>query len=203
MSTTTRELTKGEETRALILDRALDIASVNGLEGLTIGGLAVALNMSKSGLFAHFGAKTELQLAVLRRAAERFVTTVLAPALKQPRGEPRVRALFDAWIAWDRDAFPGGCVLDAASVEFDDVEGPIRDYLVDARRDSFDTLTTVARAAVQAKAFRADLDPRLFAFELLNILSGYRRHARLFRDDDAEALTRASFEALLDRCRPT
>jgi AcrR family transcriptional regulator len=197
-----RETSKGEQTRALILDRALDIASVSGLEALTIGTLAERLDMSKSGLFAHFGAKRELQLAVLRRAVDRFVTTVVAPALKKPRGEPRVRALFDGWIDWDRTAFPGGCVLQAAAAEYDDVDGPIRDYVVECLRDSFDTLTQIAQASIQAKAFRADLDPRVFAFEVWNILSGYRRHARLFREPDAEALARSAFEALLLRCRP-
>lgn len=197
-----REGTKGEETRALILDRALEIASVSGLEGLTIGTLAERLGMSKSGLFAHFGAKTELQLAVLRRGVDRFVSTVVAPALKEPRGERRLRALVDGWIAWDRDTFPGGCPMQAASAEFDDVEGPIRDYVVESQRDWFDTLTQVARAAVQAKAFAPDVDARAFAFDLMNILGGYRRHARLFRDPDAEALARSAFEALLARSRP-
>jgi len=197
-----RDTSKGEETRALILDRALDLASVSGLEGLTIGMLADQLKMSKSGLFAHFGAKAELQLALLRHAVDRFVTSVVAPALKMPRGELRVRALVDGWIVWDRDAFPGGCVLQAAAAEYDDVEGPIRDYVVESQRDWFDTLSQVARTAIQSKAFRDDLDPRVFAFDLTNILAGYRRHARLFREPDAEALTRAAFEALLDRSRP-
>ncbi len=197
-----KTLTKGEETRTLILDRALDMASVSGLESLTIGSLADALSMSKSGLFAHFGAKSELQLAVLRRAVDRFVTTVVAPALKQPRGEPRVRTLFEGWLAWDRDQFAGGCPLEAAANDFDDREGPIRDYIVGAQRDSFDSLIQIARAAVQSKAFRADLEPRTFAFEFLNLFAGYRRHARLFRDDDAEALVRAAFEDLVARARP-
>ncbi|MCC6625735.1 MAG: TetR/AcrR family transcriptional regulator [Deltaproteobacteria bacterium] len=193
-----RETPKGEATRHLILDAALEVASVGGLESLTIGDLATRLSMSKSGLFAHFGAKQELILAVLRHAVDRFVSTVVAPALKKPRGEPRIRTLFEAWIAWDR-ALPGGCVLQAAAAEYDDVEGPIRDYVVASERDWLDTLTQVASAAVQSRAFRADVDPRLFAFELMNTLAGYRRHARLLRDPDAEALTRASFEALLAR----
>lgn len=197
-----RDTTKGEETRSHILQSALELASVNGLEGLTIGVLAERLGMSKSGLFAHFGAKTELQLAVLAHAVERFIAAVVAPALKKPRGEPRLRALFEGWIAWDRDMFPGGCVLQAAANEVDDVEGPLRDYVVESQRDWLDTLAQVARAGVEAKAFRADLEPRAFAFELMNILAGYRRHARLFRDDDAEALARGAFESLLARSRP-
>lgn len=198
-----KTITKGEETRATILDRALDIASLGGLESLTIGSLADALGMSKSGLFAHFGAKSELQIAVLRRASERFIATVMVPALKRPRGEPRARAVFDGWLAWDRDAFPGGCPLDSAIHAYDDVEGPIRDFVVDAQRQSYDALAQVARNAVESKAFRDDLDPRAFAFEVLNILGGYRRHARLFREPDAEALARYAFEDLMQRCRPT
>jgi AcrR family transcriptional regulator len=192
--------TKGEGTRQLILDRALEMASIGGFERLTIGLLADRLGMSKSGIFAHFGAKTELQLAVLRHAVDRFVTVVVAPALKRPRGESRVRALFDGWIAWDQ-GLPGGCPLTAAAAEFDDVEGPVRDYVVESERDWFDTLTQVAQAGIASKAFRADLEPRAFAFDLGNILSGYRRHARLFREPDAEALARAAFEALLQRSR--
>lgn len=197
-----RETTKGEETKAAILDRALALASLGGFEKLTIGTLADALQMSKSGLFAHFGAKSELQLAVMRHGVDRFISQVITPALKLPRGEPRLRALVDGWIRWDRDALPGGCPLQAAAAEYDDVEGPIRDYVVESQRDWFDTLTQVARAAIQAGALAADIDPRAFAFELSNILAGYRRHARLFREPDAESLTRSAFEALLARSRP-
>ncbi|MFO0747298.1 MAG: TetR/AcrR family transcriptional regulator [Myxococcota bacterium] len=193
-------MSKGADTRALILDRALALASVSGLEALTIGTLADELKMSKSGLFAHFGKKSELQLAVLRHAVDRFVSTVVAPALKQPRGEPRVRKLVEGWIAWDQ-ALPGGCPMQAAVSEFDDVDGPVRDYLVESEHDWFDVLVQVAKAGIQSKAFRADLDARVFAFELQNLLAGYRRHARLFREPDAEALALSAFEALLARCR--
>lgn len=195
-------MTKGEETRLAILDRAVEIASVTGIEGLTIGALAQDLKMSKSGLFAHFGAKTELQLAVLRHAVDRIVSHVIVPAIKQPRGEPRLRALFDGWIEWDRDGLPGGCPVHAAVTAYEDVDGPIRDFLVASQRDWFDTLTQVTRVAIQAGALRSDVDPRIFSFELANILAGYRRHARLFREADAESLARAAFDALLERSAP-
>src|SRR5690242_942401 len=104
--------------------------------------------MSKSGLFAHFASKEALQIAVLDDARDRFVTTVVSPALKEPRGEPRVRALFDRWLRWEQAAFqPGGCVFVAAAAELDDQEGPVRDRLVEIQRDWVDALETAARIA--------------------------------------------------------
>ncbi|MGD2116559.1 MAG: TetR/AcrR family transcriptional regulator, partial [Acidobacteriota bacterium] len=103
-------MSKGEETRAAILDRAFAEASRVGLEGLTIGSLADEVGLSKSGLFAHFDSKETLQLQVLETAAERFIETVVIPALKEPRGEPRLRALFERWMEWETAEFqPGGC----------------------------------------------------------------------------------------------
>jgi AcrR family transcriptional regulator len=194
-------LTKGESTKQAILDRALFIASTDGLEGLSIGGLARDVGMSKSGLFAHFHSKEQLQLDTLRHAVERFVGKVIAPALKAPRGEARLRALFDHWLLWERDEFPGGCVVQTAIVEFDDREGPVRSFLLESWRDLVDTVTNILRAGISVGAFRADLDVELCAFELMNIVSGYRRHWRFFRDSDAELLARASLAALLRRAR--
>lgn len=194
-------MSKGEETRQAILDRALSLASTEGLNGLSIGGLAEAVGMSKSGLFAHFRSKEQLQLATLRHAADRFISQVVAPALKQPRGEPRIRTLFEAWLQWESNGLPGGCPFEGAAPEFDDREGKVREYLVETQRDWFDSLAQIARTAVDSGAFRKDLDPRTFAFELINIFLGYRRQARLLRDPGAEALARASFEALIARAR--
>ena len=122
---------KGEITRHAILERATALASRSGLEGISIGHLAEDLGLSKSGLFAHFGSKEALQVEILRFAAERFVENVVRPALAQPRGEPRVRAIFERWIAWDRShSVPGGCLFVAAASELDDRPGPARDELV-------------------------------------------------------------------------
>jgi AcrR family transcriptional regulator len=192
---------KGEATRAAILDQALEIASADGLEGLSLGTLAAEVGMSKSGLFAHFRSKEQLQLSALARGVERFVAKVVAPAVKAERGEPRVRALFDLLLRWDRHEFTGGCVLQTAVVEFDDHPGPVRDFVVETQRDWFDTLTKVARAGVESRAFKKDLDARLFAFELANIFLGYRRHARLLRDRDAEKLAKKALDELLERAR--
>ena len=112
--------TKGEQTRAAILDEALRIASRLGLEGLTIGSLADATGMSKSGLFAHFGSREELQLAVLEHAAQRYGETVLVPALKIDRGLPRLRAMFERWLDWaSASGLPGGCIMIAAAHEYE------------------------------------------------------------------------------------
>src|SRR5262245_409254 len=125
---------KGEQTRDAVLAEALAQSSQLGLRGITIGGLAESMGMSKSGLFAHFGSKEGLQVAVMDFAIDRFIRVVLAPALTAPRGEPRVRALFDRWLGWDGYsdyALPGGCVFVGVTTEFDDEpDGAVRDKVV-------------------------------------------------------------------------
>ena len=188
-------------TRQAVLDEAARVASRVGLGGLTIGSLAASTQLSKSGLFAHFQSKESLQLQLLEHTRARFIEDVVRPALAAPRGEPRVRELFRRWLAWDADALPGGCLFVAASAELDDQPGPVRDYLVENQRDFFDTLTTVARAGVEVGRLRADLEPRRFAFEFLAIMLAFHQGHRLVRAADAEALSRAAFEALLERSR--
>jgi AcrR family transcriptional regulator len=126
---------KGAATRDRIIDHAFRVATVEGIGGVTLGRLAADVGMSKSGLFAHFRSKEELQLEVLRVAAERFTETVVKPALAAPRGLPRVRAVFERWMTWtaDEDCMPGGCLFAAAGVELDDQPGVLRDALADAQ----------------------------------------------------------------------
>jgi AcrR family transcriptional regulator len=188
--------TKGEETRAAVLDRAVDLASRIGLEGLSIGGLAGETGLSKSGLFAHFDSKQNLQLEVLRTSAERFVARVLAPALKKPRGVPRIRALFESWLSWSR-SMPGGCFFVAAANELDDQPGPLRDQLVAYQRDWIGALATAARIAVQERQFKKNLDATQFAYDFYSILLAYHHFSRLMSYRDAEARARRSFERLL------
>ena len=189
---------KGAETRERILDQAVRIASRDGLEGLTIGSLSSELGLSKSGLFAHFGSKDELQLQVLQAAVERFTENVIRPALAAPRGEPRLRALFENWLAWSNAPdMPGGCVLVAASTELDDRPGPQRDFLAQAFRSRAAFMAKAARLAVEAGHFRADLDPQQFAFEVDAIVLGYHHAQRLMRNPHAGDLARGSFERLL------
>lgn len=193
-------MAKGDETREAILDTALTLASTGGFEGLSIGTLAQAVGLSKSGLFAHFGSKEDLQLAVLRSAVDRFVADVIAPALRERRGEPRVRALFERWLAWE-GARPGGCPFLAVSNELDDRPGPVRDYLVQSQRDWLDALANAARIAVAEGHFRADLDAERFAYESYSAILAFHHFHRLLRDPGAEERCRGSFEELLARSR--
>jgi AcrR family transcriptional regulator len=186
---------KGEATRDAIVGRAIDLARRVGLEGLTIGRLAEDLDLSKSGLFAHFRSKEALQVQVLEAAAERFVDMVLRPALGAPRGEPRLRALFDRWLTWERR--PGGCVFVQAAVDLDDREGPARDRLVQLQRDWLKAIATTARGAIREGHFRAAVDPMQFAHDLNGVILAYHHAARLLRDPDAEERARTAFDSLM------
>ena len=191
-------MTKGDDTRERILEVALRAASRVGLEGLSIGNLATELGLSKSGLFAHFGSKEDLQLAVLETAAKRFEEQVMLPAFRAARGEPRVRKVFELWLRWLSDnSSPGGCLFVAAATELDDREGRPRDYLVGVQRALHDALAKTARIGIEAGHFRADLDCDGFAFELNGLLLAHSHFRRLLRDPRADGRTRAAFERLL------
>jgi AcrR family transcriptional regulator len=197
-----RSTTKGEATREAILAHALGLATRIGFEGLTIGRLADALQMSKSGLFAHFRSKEGLQLEILRFAGARMVETVVKPAFAVERGEPRVRALFDRWLAWEQSPdLPGGCPFMAASFELDDRPGPVRDFVVQNLRDWIDTLTGAARIAVQEGHFRVDLDCDQFAYDCQGIGLSFVHASRLMRDPRARARATAAFESLVQAAR--
>jgi AcrR family transcriptional regulator len=194
---------KGEATRERILETALELASTEGLTGLSIGRLAERNGMSKSGLFAHFGSKEGLQLDVLELATARFRESVFTPALRADRGEPRLRALFARWLEWaDHQSLPGGCLLTAAAVELDDQPGPARDALVDVQRQWADTLAKAVQIAIDERHFRADVDPELFAFQLHSIVLGYYHTRRLLHDPNADRRARDAFEALIASARP-
>jgi AcrR family transcriptional regulator len=191
-------MSKGDDTRERILDRAFRMASRDGLEGLSIGGLAEALGMSKSGLFAHFGSKEDLQIEVLRSAARRFEDTVVRPAFRAPRGTPRIRQLFENWIRWANSPdTAAGCLFVTAAVELDDRPGRPRDFLVDTQKQIHEALARSARLAVESGHFRKDLDGRQFAFELYGLLLGYHHARRLLRDPRAETAARTAFDRLL------
>ena len=199
---TTAPTRKGELTRQAILERAARMASRIGLEGLTIGALADELELSKSGLFAHFRSKEALQLEILRMAGVRMIETVVKPALAAPRGEPRVRALFERWLAWEQSpSLPGGCPFMAASFELDDRPGPVRDFVVQNLRDWMDTLAGAARIAVHEGHFRTDLDCEQFAHDCQGIGLAFVHASRLMRDAKAHARAANAFEALLGACR--
>lgn len=190
---------KGEQTRTLILNEALAFASRVGLEGLSIGSLAERLGMSKSGLFAHFGSKEDLQLQTLKQAQALFVERVFAPALAQPRGLPRLKALFSNWIAWIENvsALPGGCLIVAAATEFDDRPGPVRDALAAGQRELRGAIAKAIRLAVDEGHLAPHTDPWQLTFEILGIVLATHHDHRLLGDLRATARAVQAFERLL------
>lgn len=195
---------KGQATRALVLDQAFALASKVGFEGLTIGTLAERVGMSKSGLFGHFQSKEKLQIGVLETAVDRFMRGVIHPALKAPRGEPRVRALFEHWLNWARGhSKAGGCVFIAAANELDDREaGPLRDRLVEYQREWLSGLARAAELAKEEGHFRADLDSVQFAYEFYSIILAFHHSSRLLRDKRSDERAERQFERLIVSCRP-
>ena len=193
---------KGDLTRQAILERATSVASSVGLEGLTIGNLAEELELSKSGLFAHFGSKESLQVAILEHVTERFIELVVKPGLRAPRGELRLKALFDRWRQWPKlNPMPGGCLFVAASVELDNRPGPARDLLVRQQRDWLDLLATTVRGAVAEGQFRKDVDPDQFAHDFYGIMLGFHHALWLLRDPKAEKRAVRAFENLVEAAR--
>ena len=193
---------KGESTKQAVLDEATELASLVGLGGLTIGTLAAATKLSKSGLYAHFESKEALQVEVLQHARDRFTDVVMRPTLAMPRGEPRLREFFDRWISWQSTGFGGGCVFVDAASEFDDQEGAVRDELVRAERDKLESVTLIVGTAVSEGHFRDDVDPEQFGYELEGIVLAHHHARRLMRDGRAEERARRAFDRLVDDCRP-
>lgn len=162
-----RSTVETAQTRESILARAVDLASIEGLEGLTIGRLASAHSMSKSGLFAHFGSKEELQLAVIDAARDVFIRDVFQNQPPREPGLPRLRSLALSWLGYiESGLFRGGCFFAAASAEMDDRPGRVRDRIVELTRQWMDTLAREAEAAVDAGHLAPETDPPQLAFEL-------------------------------------
>ncbi len=184
-----------------ILDEASELASRVGLGGLTIGTLATATQLSKSGLYAHFASKEALQVEVLHHARELFTDVVMRATVRAPRGEPRLRAFFAHWLAWQSGRFAGGCIFVDAASEFDDQEGPVRDELVRAERDKFESIAMVVGSAVSEGHFDPGVDPAQFAYELEGILLAHHHARRLMRDPDADDRARRAFDRLVESCR--
>jgi len=190
---------KGEQTRTLILNEALAIASQVGLEGLSIGSLASRLGLSKSGLFAHFGSKEDLQLQTLKQGQERFAEIVFRPALKAPRGLPRLQALFDNWMVWieENKAQPGGCLILAAAIEFDDRPGAVRDLLVAGQRELRGAMAKAVRLAIDAGHLDPDTDPWQFTFEMFGIVLARNHDWKLLGDTRAADRAGLAFRRLI------
>jgi AcrR family transcriptional regulator len=190
-------------TRQAILERAVGLATEVGLEGVTIGRLAEDLDLSKSGLFAHFGSKEALQVQTLEYAAERFVELVIRPALAAPRGEPRVKALFENIMRWPKlFPQPGGCSFVAATFALDDQPGPARDQVVKLQRGFLDVIAGAVRLAIAEGHFRKDVDPEQFAFDLYGIMLMTQMGTRLLGASSSGDRARSAFAALLAAARP-
>ncbi len=194
----------GRETRTQILRKAMDIASVKGLSGLSIGDLAAQLGMSKSGLFRHFGAKEQLQLATVDAALGVFEREVAMPALAAPPGLDRLRALMQAWLGYlERDVFPGGCFFAAASADVDSQPGRVRDRIAEIGLAAIEAITTEVRAAQGLGQLRDDVDPRQLAFEL-HAYALEANWSRLLLDDDRSGgRARQAVDAALARAATT
>ena len=192
--------TKGERTRAAILDEAARLATIRGLDGLSIGGLAKATGMSKSGLYAHFGSKGELQLATIEAARETFVAEVLRPALSAPRGIERLRAACEAFLAHvERRVFPGGCFFSAAAADVGTRPGPVRDSIVSQQRDWLALLERLAAEAKELGELPPETDPTQLAFELQALLAAANTSFILHGSAAVFAQAR---EAIRERLKP-
>ena len=178
----------------VILETGLDMASQLGLEGVSIGSLAQATNMSKSGLFAHFQSKENLQVEILDHAARVFSENVIIPALAREAGIPRIKALVNNWVEWS-DNLTGGCIFVSASADYSDRPGKVRKCLLGQQEDWIDCLCRIAESAIKVGDFREDIDCEQFAFDLYSLLLGFHLYDKLL-DDSA---TKKRQEIALDR----
>jgi AcrR family transcriptional regulator len=197
-------MTKSETTHQRILWRGLEIASERGLGGVSLGGLADRSGMSKSGLFAHFRSKEELQVELLRAAEAALRREVVDPVVDVPEGLPRLRALVGRWLGWAaRSGLPGGCPLYAAAFELDDAEeGPVRDFLMSSKGKWSGMLEGLVKKAVDFGHLREDLDAAQFVWQLDGIYLSHHVSQRLMRDPDADARALATFENLVASSQP-
>jgi AcrR family transcriptional regulator len=192
-----RSLHKGQQTRAAILEAALSQASHMGLEGLSIGALAEVTQMSKSGVFAHFGSREELQIAVIREYHLRFEDEVFFPAVREQRGLPRLRALFDRWVRRVSVELDSGCIYISGAVEFDDRPGPVRDALAAMVRDWQSALERAIRLSIEAGHLRADTDSLQMLFEVHGLILALHHDARFLRLPGAVERARKGFDRIV------
>ena len=192
---------KGEQTRAAILDVALELASRNGLEGLTIGLLADRMNMSKSGVFAHFGSREDLQLEVVKLYHHRFEGEVFLPSIKEARGLPRLLAMYARWVKRVSVEIASGCIYISGAVEYDDREGPIREDLVSMVRAWQGALLRSVQQAVEAQHLRAGIDAEQLVFEMHGLILALHHDARFLRNPGAVERAEAGFARLIENVR--
>jgi len=190
-----RAVQKGQQTRAAILDAALSLASQIGLEGLSIGALAEVMRMSKSGVFAHFGSREELQISVIREYHARFEEEVFFPAIREPRGLPRLKALFERWIHRVSVELDSGCIYISGAVEFDDRPGPVRDALATMVRTWHGALERAIRASIDAGEAQ-------MLFEIHGLILALHHDWRFLRNTGVLDRARTGFERVVDHYRP-
>jgi AcrR family transcriptional regulator len=187
-------------TRDRILRQGLALMSQSGLAGVTLGVLADQVGMSKSGLFAHFRSKEDVQIELLSHMAQFATARVVEPSLKAAEGLPRLRALVRNWFGWaQRAGLPGGCPVAAGLFEFDDVEGRVRNKILEMESQWRRLLIELVRRAVELEHFRHDLEVEQFVWELCGIYLGHHAAHRFLRAADADARARTAFEDLVDR----
>ncbi len=192
-----RAMQKGQQTKAAIVDAALGLATQIGLEGLSIGALAEVTQMSKSGVFAHFGSREELQISVIREYHTRFEEEVFYPAMNEPRGMPRLRAMFANWMKRTSIEIDSGCIYISGAVEFDDRTGPVRDALVGSVKT---WLAAMRRAVVSAREeahLRADVDEDQLLFEIHGLILALHYEARFLKNPGSIARANAGFDNIL------
>ncbi|MEZ5703256.1 MAG: TetR/AcrR family transcriptional regulator [Burkholderiaceae bacterium] len=194
-----RPMQKGRQTKAAIVDAALGLATQIGMEGLSIGALAEVMQMSKSGVFAHFGSREELQISVIREYHTRFEEEVFAPAMQMPRGLPRLRALFANWMRRTSVELDSGCIYISGAVEFDDRPGPVRDALA----SSVNTWLAAMRRAIQLSLdeghLRKDLDPGQLAFEIHALILALHYEVRFLHRPNSVSRAQTAFDAMIER----
>jgi AcrR family transcriptional regulator len=195
--TSVKSMRKGEQTRVAILDAAIELAGRDGLEGLTIGLLAERMQMSKSGVFAHFGSREDLQVEVIREYHRRFEQEVFYPSLREKRGLPRLRSLVGRWMEKRIQEVTTGCIYISGAVEYDDrAASPVREQLVQSVQMWRNALLRAITQAGDEGHLRADADPRMMLFELYSYTLGLHHDARFLRLPDAVQLTRDALEKL-------
>ena len=195
--------TSGPGTRERILEQGLKLMSQSGLSGVTLGVLAARVGMSKSGVFAHFHSKEEVQVALLQHMAAVAAARVVEPAMRAEEGLPRLKRLAKHWFGWAKRAgLPGGCPVAAGLFEFDDIEGPVRDCLLRMEREWRVLLTRLVHEAIGRGHFRKTLDPDQFVWELCGIYLSHHAAHRFLRSADADRRAEAALTSLLERALP-
>lgn len=192
-------MSKGITTKENIIQAAFDFTSRFGLESLSIGELAKLVGMSKSGLFGHFNSKETLQMKVLEYAAQSFIRSVVRPALKTPRGKERILALSTHWQKWASSKLAGGCPIIAATVEYDDRPGKIRDYLQLLQGEMMNTFSKAAKIAIEEGEFKEGLDTEQFAYEFYANMMAFHVFTRLLRDRTAKQKYQYTLDQLISR----